>query len=182
MDLIISSQHDLIRTPERQLEIDQSQRSNLKHSGISRLVPFSSCDEAPVPQGTVLEEEVSGAERITHVELYQREKRQGSITGPLQSADICMDEGLEHRKACFNRPDASLWLTDYKPFSVGFRLNDYPHWTQNVWDVLAYTETCSTPLLEWSSSTSKGSPDSAYTTSDKKIKKNSVNIRFVVEV
>ena len=140
MDLVVYSQYYRTRTPERQLEIDECLRRNLNHPGISRVVLFCESDAPPVPQGTVPVEVVTSDERITYAEWFRWVKRQGSGIGLLLNADIYLDEGLEHLAASFDTPEAFLALTRYNPGHAGFHLNDYPHWTQDVWGVRADAE------------------------------------------
>lgn len=140
MDLVAYSQYYRTRTPERQLEIDECLRRNLNHPGISRMVLFCESDAPPVPEGTVPVEVVTSDERITYAEWFRWVQRQGSGIGLLLNADIYLDEGLEHLEASFNTPDAFLALTRYNPGHAGFHLNDYPHWTQDVWGVRADAE------------------------------------------
>lgn len=137
MDLVAYSQYYRTRSPERQLEIDECLRRNLNHPGISRMVLFCESDAPPVPEGTVPVEVVNSDERITYAEWFRWVQRQGSGIGLLLNADMYLDEGLEHLEASFNRPDAFLALTRYNPGHAGFHLNDYPHWTQDVWGVRA---------------------------------------------
>lgn len=140
MDLVAYSQYYRTRSPERQLEIDECLRRNLNHPGISRMVLFCESDAPPVPKGTVPVEVVNSDERITYAEWFRWVQRQGSGIGLLLNADMYLDEGLEHLEASFNRPDAFLALTRYNPGHAGFHLNDYPHWTQDVWGVRADAE------------------------------------------
>ena len=140
MDLVVYSQYYRTRTPERQLELDECLRRNLNHPGISRVVLFCESDAPPVPEGTVPVEVVTSDERITYAEWLRWVKRQDSGIGLLLNADIYLDEGLEHLKASFNTPEAFLALTRYNPGHAGFHLNDYPHWTQDVWGVRADAE------------------------------------------
>lgn len=140
MDLVVYSQYYRTRTPDRQLEIDECLRRNLNHPGISRMVLFCESDAPPVPEGTVPVEVVSSDERITYAEWFRWVKRQGSGIGLLLNADIYLDEGLEHLTATCNGPDTFLALTRYNPGHAGFHLNDYPHWTQDVWGVRADAE------------------------------------------
>jgi hypothetical protein len=140
MDLVLYSQYYRTRTPERQLELDECLRRNLNHPGISRVVLFCESDAPPLPQGTVPVEVVASDERITYAEWFRWVKRQGSGIGLLLNADIYLDEGLEHLTATCNGPDTFLALTRYNPGHAGFHLNDYPHWTQDVWGVRADAE------------------------------------------
>ena len=140
MDLVLYSQYYRTRTPERQLEIDECLRRNLNHPGISRVVLFCESDAPPVPEGTVPVEVVTSDERITYAEWFRWVKRQDSGIGLLLNADIYLDEGLEHLKATCNGPDTFLALTRYNPGHAGFHLNDFPHWTQDVWGVRADAE------------------------------------------
>ena len=140
MDLVAYSQYYRTRTPERQLEIDECLRRNLNHPGISRMVLFCESDAPPVPEGTVPVEVVNSDERITYAEWFRWVQRQGSGIGLLLNADMYLDEGLEHLEASFNTPEAFLALTRYNPGHAGFHLNDYPHWTQDVWGVRADAE------------------------------------------
>lgn len=140
MDLVVYSQYYRTRTPDRQLEIDECLRCNLNHPGLSRMVLFCESDAPPVPQCTVPVEVVSSDERITYAEWFRWVQRQGSGMGLLLNADIYLDEGLEHLTSSFNAPDAFLALTRYNPGKAGFHLNDYPHWTQDVWGVRADAE------------------------------------------
>lgn len=140
MDLVVYSQYYRTRTPDRQLEIDECLRRNLNHPGISRMVLFCESDAPPLPEGTVPVEVVSSDERITYAEWFRWVKRQGSGIGLLLNADIYLDEGLEHLTATCNGPDTFLALTRYNPGHAGFHLNDYPHWTQDVWGVRADAE------------------------------------------
>jgi len=78
--------------------------------------------------------------RITYAEWFRWVKRQGSGIGLLLNADIYLDEGLEHLAASFNTPEAFLALTRTNPGHAGFHLNDFPHWTQDVWGVRADAE------------------------------------------
>ena len=135
MDIVVYSQYYRTRTPERQLEIDGCLRRNLNHPGISRMVLFCESDAPPVPQGTVPVVVVNSDERITYAEWFRWVQRQGSGIGLLLNADIYLDEGLEHLATSFNTPEAFLALTRYNPGHAGFHLNDYPHWTQDVWGV-----------------------------------------------
>lgn len=104
------------------------------------MVLFCESDAPPLPEGTVPVEVVSSDERITYAEWFRWVQRQGSGIGLLLNADMYLDEGLEHLEASFNRPDAFLALTRYNPGHAGFHLNDYPHWTQDVWGVRADAE------------------------------------------
>ena len=140
MDLVVYSQYYRTRTPDRQLEIDECLRRNLNHPGISRMVLFCESDAPPVPEGTVPVEVVTSDERITYAEWFRWVKRQGSGIGLLLNADIYLDEGLEQLGRTFDRPDVFLALTRYNPGKAGFHLNDYPHWTQDVWGVRADAE------------------------------------------
>ena len=140
MEIVVYSQYYRSRTPDRQLEIDECLRRNLNHPGISRMVLFCERDAPPVPEGTVPVEVVSGDERLTYAEWFRRVKHQGSGIGLLLNADIFLDEGLEHLAASFGTPEAFLALTRYNPGHAGFHLNDYPHWTQDVWGVRTDTE------------------------------------------
>ena len=140
MDLVVYSQYYRTRTPERQLELDECLRRNLNHSGVSRMVLFCESDAPPLPEGTVPVEVVRSDERITYAEWFRWVQRQGSGIGLLLNADIYLDEGLEHLKASLNTPEAFLALTRYNPGHAGFHLNDYPHWTQDVWGVRADAE------------------------------------------
>ena len=140
MDLVVYSQYYRTRTPDRQLEIDECLRRNLNHPGISRMVLFCESDAPPVPAGTVPVEVVTSDERITYAEWFRWVKRQGSGIGLLLNADIYLDEGLEQLGRTFDRPDVFLALTRYNPGKAGFHLNNYPHWTQDVWGVRADAE------------------------------------------
>jgi hypothetical protein len=140
MELVVYSQYYRTTTPERQLEIDECLRRNLNHPGISRIVLFCESDAPPVPEGTVPVEVVISDERLTYAEWFRWVKRQGSGIGLLLNADMYLDIGLEHLEASFNRPDAFLALTRYNPGHAGFHLNDFPHWTQDVWGVRADAE------------------------------------------
>ena len=140
MDLVVYSQYYRTRTPDRQLEIDECLRRNLNHPGISRMVLFCESDAPPVPEGTVPVEVVTSDERITYAEWFRWVKRQGSGIGLLLNADIYLDDGLEQLGRTFDRPDVFLALTRYNPGRAGFHLNDYPHWTQDVWGVRADAE------------------------------------------
>ena len=140
MDLVVYSQYYRTRTPDRQLEIDECLRRNLNHPDITRMVLFCESDAPPLPQGTVPVEVVPSDERITYAEWFRWVRRQGSGIGLLLNADIYLDEGLEHLAASFNGPDTFLALTRYNPGHAGFHLNDYPHWTQDVWGVRADAE------------------------------------------
>ncbi len=140
MQIVVYSQYYRTRTPERQLEIDECLRRNLNHPGISRMVLFCESDAPPVPEGTVPVEVVRSDERITYAEWFRWVQRQGSGIGLLLNADIYLDEGLEHLAATCNTPEAFLALTRYNPGHAGFHLNDYPHWTQDVWGVRADAE------------------------------------------
>jgi hypothetical protein len=141
MDLIVYSQYYRTRTPDRQLEIDECLRRNLNHPGISRMALFTESAAPLLPQGTVPVELVNSDERITYAEWFRWVQRQGSGIGLLLNADIYLDEGLEHLAASFNTPEAFLALTRTNPGHAGFHLNDYPHWTQDVWGVRSDTET-----------------------------------------
>ena len=140
MDLVVYSQYYRTSSPERQLEIDECLRRNLNHPGISRMVLFCESDAPRVPEGTVPVEVVTSDERITYAEWFRWVKRQGSGIGLLLNADIYLDEGLEQLGRTFDRPDVFLALTRYNPGKAGFHLNDYPHWTQDVWGVQADAE------------------------------------------
>jgi hypothetical protein len=140
MDLVVYSQYYRTRTADRQLEIDECLRRNLNHPGISRMVLFCESDAPPVPEGTVPVEVVRSDERITYAEWFRWVKRQRSGIGLLLNADIYLDEGLEHLAATFDSPESFLALTRYNPGHAGFHLNDYPHWTQDVWGVRADAE------------------------------------------
>jgi hypothetical protein len=140
MDLVVYSQTYRTRTPERQLELDECLRRNLNHPDISRMVLFCESDAPPLPQGTVPVEVVASDERIAYAEWFRWVKRQDSGIGLLLNADIYLDEGLEHLKASFNTPEAFVALTRTNPGHAGFHLNDYPHWTQDVWGVRADAE------------------------------------------
>jgi hypothetical protein len=135
MEIVVYSQYYRTRTPDRQLEIDECLRRNLNHPGISRVVLFCESDAPPVPQGTVPVEVVVSDERITYAEWFRWVRRQGTGIGLLLNADIYLDEGLEHLATTFDRADTFLALTRYNPGHAGFHLNDYPHWTQDVWGV-----------------------------------------------
>jgi len=140
MQIVVYSQYYRTRTPERQLEIDECLRRNLNHPGISRMVLFCESDAPPVPEGTVPVEVISSDERITYAEWFRWVQRQGSGIGLLLNADIYLDEGLGHLAATFDSPETFLALTRYNPGHAGFHLNDYPHWTQDVWGVRADAE------------------------------------------
>jgi len=140
MELVVYSQYYRTSTPERQLEIDECLRRNLNHPGISRMVLFCESDAPPVPQGTVPVEVVTSDERITYAEWFRWVQRQRSGIGLLLNAYMYMDEGLEQLGRTFDRPDVFLALTRYNPGKTGFHLNDYPHWTQEVWGVRAVAE------------------------------------------
>jgi len=140
MDLVVYSQYYRTRTPDRQLEIDECLQRNLNHPGISRMVVFCESDAPPVPEGTVPVEVVTSDERLTYAEWFRWVKRQGSGIGLLLNADIYLDEGLEHLAASLNTPEAFLALTRHNPGHAGLHLNDYPHWTQDVWGVRADAE------------------------------------------
>ncbi|MCT0209778.1 glycosyltransferase family 47 protein [Synechococcus sp. CS-1333] len=99
------------------------------------MVLFCESDAPPVPQGTVPVEVVVSDERITYAEWFRWVRRQGTGIGLLLNADIYLDEGLEHLATTFDRADTFLALTRYNPGHAGFHLNDYPHWTQDVWGV-----------------------------------------------
>ena len=140
MELVIYSQYYRTRSPERQKEIDECLRRNLNHPGISRIVLFCESDAPPLPQATVPVEVVNSDERITYAEWFRWVKRQGSGIGLLLNADIYLDEGLGNLASSFNTTEAFLALTRYNPGHAGFHLNDYPHWTQDVWGVRANAE------------------------------------------
>ena len=164
MDLVAYSQYYRTSSPERQLEIDECLRRNLNHPGISRMVLFCESDAPPVPEGTVPVEVVNSDERITYAEWFRWVQRQGSGIGLLLNAYIYLDEGLEHLAASFNTPEAFLALTRYNPGHAGFHLNDYPHWTQDVWGVRADTELPSHPQVRWIFIASYGTSGSAAVT------------------
>ena len=149
MDLVVYSQYYRTRTADRQLEIDECLRRNLNHRGISRMVLFCESDAPPVREGTVPVEVVNNDERITYAEWFRWVQRQSSGIGLLLNAGMYLDEGLEHLEASFNRPDAFLALTRTNPDHAGFHLNDYPHWTQDVWGVRADTGLPSHTQLRW---------------------------------
>jgi hypothetical protein len=140
MDLVVYTQYYRCKTPDRQLEIDECLRRNLNHPGISKVVLFKESDAPPLPQATVPLEVVESDARITYAEWFRWVKRQGTGIGLLLNADIYLDEGLENLAASFDSPEAFLALTRYNPGHAGFHLNDYPHWTQDVWGVRADAE------------------------------------------
>jgi hypothetical protein len=140
MDLVVYSQYYRCKTADRQLEIDECLRRNLNHPGIRKLVLFKESDAPPLPEATVELEVVESNTRITYAEWFRWVKRQGSGIGLLLNAVIYLDEGLEHLAATFDTPETFLALTRYNPGHAGFHLNDYPHWTQDVWGVRADAE------------------------------------------
>jgi hypothetical protein len=140
MDLVVYTQYYRCKTADRQLEIDECLRRNLNHPGISKVVLFKESDAPPLPQASVPLEVVESNERITYAEWFRWVKRQGSGIGLLLNADIYLDEGLAHLAASFDSPETFLALTRYNPGHAGFHLNDYPHWTQDVWGVRADAE------------------------------------------
>lgn len=140
MQLVVYSQYYRTSTAERQQEIDECLRRNLNHPGISRVVLFCEPDAPPLPRGTVPVEVVPSETRLTYAEWFHWLRRQGSGIGLLLNADIYLDQGLQHLASTFCRPDVFLALTRYNPGHAGFHLNDYPHWTQDVWGVRADAE------------------------------------------
>jgi GDP-L-fucose synthase len=135
MNLTVYTQYYRCKTADRQLEIDECLRRNLNHPGISKVMLFKQSNAPPLPQASVPLEVVESDERITYAEWFRWVQRQGSGIGLLLNADIVLDEGLKHLAATFNAPDSLLALTRYNPGHAGFHLNDYPHWTQDVWGV-----------------------------------------------
>ena len=140
MDLTIYTKYYRCKSADRQKEIDECLRRNLNHPGIRKVVLFKESDAPPLPQATVELEVVESNTRITYAEWFRWVKRQGRGIGLLLNADIYLDEGLDHLAATFDTPEAFLALTRYNPGHAGFHLNDYPHWTQDVWGVRADAE------------------------------------------
>ena len=140
MQLVAYTQYYRCKTADRQREIDECLRHNLNHPGIRKLVLFKESDAPPLPQATVDLEVVESNTRITYAEWFRWVKRQGSGIALLLNADLYLDEGLEHLAATFDTPETFLALTRYNPGHAGFHLNDYPHWTQDVWGVRADAE------------------------------------------
>jgi hypothetical protein len=140
MDIVIYTQYYRCKTAVRQREIDECLLRNLNHPAISKVVLFQETDAPPLPQASVPLEVVERNERITYAEWFRWVQRQGSGSGLLLNADIYLDEGLEHLAASLDSPDIFLALTRYNPGHAGFHLNDYPHWTQDVWGVRADAE------------------------------------------
>jgi hypothetical protein len=140
MDLTLYAQTYRASTQGRQQELNECLRRNLNHPGIRKVVLFKESDAPPLPEATVELEVVESNERITYAEWFRWVKRQGSGIGLLLNADIYLDEGLEHLAATFDSPESFLALTRYNPGHAGFHLNDYPHWTQDVWGVRADAE------------------------------------------
>jgi len=140
MDLTLYAQTYRASTPGRQQELNECLRRNLNHPGIRKLVLFKESDAPPLPEATVELEVVESNTRLTYTEWLRWVQRQGSGIGLLLNADIYLDEGLEHLAATFDTPEAFLALTRYNPGHAGFHLNDYPHWTQDVWGVRADAE------------------------------------------
>jgi hypothetical protein len=140
MEIVVYSQYYRTRTADRQLEIDECLRRNLNHPGISRIVLFCESDAPPVPSGTVPVEVIKSDERITYAEWFRWLRRQTTGIGLLLNADIYLDEGLAHLSSTFDQPEVFLALTRYNPGQAGFHLNDFPHWTQDVWGLRADAE------------------------------------------
>jgi hypothetical protein len=140
MNLVVYAQYYRCKTADRQLEIDECLRRNLNHPGISKVVLFKESDAPPLPQASVPLEVVESNERITYAEWFRWVKRQGTGIALLINADMYLDEGLAHLGASFDSPETFLALTRYNSCSTGFHLNDYPHWTQDVWGVRADAE------------------------------------------
>jgi hypothetical protein len=140
VDLTLYTQYYRCKTSDRQLEIDECLRRNLNHPGISKVVLFREADAPPLPQASMPVEVVERNERITYSEWFRWVQRQDQGIGLLLNADMYLDEGLEHLAASLDSPDTFLALTRYNPGHAGFHLNDYPHWTQDVWGVRADAE------------------------------------------
>jgi hypothetical protein len=140
MKLVVDTQTYRCKSADRQLEIDECLRRNLNHPGISKVVLFKESDAPPLPEATVELEVVESNTRITNAEWFRWGKRQGSGMGLLLNAHIDLDEGLEHLAATFATQETFLALTRYNPGHASFHLNDYPHWTQDVWGVRADAE------------------------------------------
>jgi hypothetical protein len=128
------------KTPDQQLEIDDCLRRNLHHPGISKVVLFKESDAPPLPEATVPLEMVESDARITNAECFRWVKRQGTGIGLLLNADIYLDEGQMQLTATFDSPENFLAHTRYNPGHASVYLNDYTHWSQDVWGALANAE------------------------------------------
>ncbi|KEF41542.1 MAG: hypothetical protein ER33_10670 [Cyanobium sp. CACIAM 14] len=137
MEIVVYTQYYRTRTEERQREINECLRRNLNHPRISRVMLFLESDAPPLPEATVPVEVIQSNERMTYAEWFRWVRRQEQGIALLLNSDIYLDEGLEQLTNTFDRPDVFLALTRYNPGQAGLHLNDYPHWTQDVWGVRA---------------------------------------------
>lgn len=137
MDIVIYTQYYRTNNADRQRELDECLRRNTNHPGISRVMLFVESDAPPLPKATVPVEVIESDERMTYAEWFRWVRRQEHGIALLLNSDIYIDEGLEHLTATFDRPDIFMALTRYNPAARGLHLNDFPHWTQDVWGIRA---------------------------------------------
>lgn len=94
MDVVVYTHYYQTRTANRQLEIDECLRRNLKHPRISKVVLFKEADAPPLPQASVSLEVVESDEPITYAEWFRWVKHLESGIGLLLNTDMYPDEGL----------------------------------------------------------------------------------------
>jgi hypothetical protein len=140
MDLVVYTQYYRAKSADRQQELDECLRRNLNHPGINRVMLFLESDSPPLPTATVPVEIIRSNERMTYAAWFRWVQKQDDGIALLLNSDIYLDEGLENLRQTFDRPDVFLALTRYNPRLQGLHLNDYPHWTQDVWGVRADAE------------------------------------------
>ena len=137
MDIVIYTQYYRSRDAGRQRELDECLRRNLNHPRISKVMLFLEDDAPPLPKATVALEIIPSRDRLTYAEWFRWVRQQQHGIALLLNSDIYLDEGLEHLTSCLDSPDVFVALTRYNPVKADFHLNDYPHWTQDVWGVRA---------------------------------------------
>lgn len=148
MDVVVYTQYYRAKSTDRQRELDECLQRNLNHPGISRVMLFLESDSPPLPEATVPVEVITSDARMTYAEWFRWVRKQNDGIALLLNSDIYLDEGLENLQQSFDRSDAFLALTRYNPGASGLHLNDYPHWTQDVWGVRADAELPESLLYE----------------------------------
>ena len=136
-DIVVYVQYYRCRDEARQRELDECLHRNLNHPRISRLMLFVEEDAPALPEATRPFSLIPSSERMTYSEWFGWVRRQGKGIALLLNSDIYLDQGLDHLAAVLDQPDVFLALTRYNPGQAGLQLNQFPHWTQDVWGVRA---------------------------------------------
>jgi hypothetical protein len=138
--IVVFYQYYKPKTAARRAEIDECLKRNIANKKIDRLmIFFEDASHMPLIEDTSNMVKQFLPERMSYsFWLKETDKLPVGAVSLLLNSDMYLDESvayLEKEAPSILQGQMFIALTRYNPERDGFKLNNHPHWTQDVWGV-----------------------------------------------